>query len=192
MSIENLKEKIEKYQPYNEQEKVDKQTILEYINDFDNILTRDNKYAHFSGSAFVVNRDRTKMMVIHHNQFKSYTMPGGHADGENDLLKTAIRELQEETGIENIVPVDNDIFSLEIFAVNGHMKEGKWVSGHAHLNLLYILEADENEVTRIKPDENSDVKWVNIDDVVEIHIGDWTRKNYFNKAIKKLKEEHVN
>ncbi|MCL2354468.1 MAG: NUDIX hydrolase [Oscillospiraceae bacterium] len=191
MSIDNLKKKIERYQPYNEQEEGDKQLILEYMNDFDNILTRDNKYTHFTASSFIVNKERTKMMVIHHNQFKAYTIPGGHADGESDLLGTAIREAKEETGIENIVPVDNDIFSLEVFAIHGHMKNGKWVSSHTHLNLLYIFEADETEKIRIQEDENSDVKWVNIDNVAELHIGDWTRKYYINKAIDKLKEQYI-
>ena len=58
-----------------------------------------------------------------------------------------------------------EIFSLEIICVNGHIKRGKYVSSHVHLNLTYLLEVDENEILKIKEDENSDVKWVNIEDV---------------------------
>ena len=67
MSLADLKEKIEKYEPYNEQEKQDKEVMLEYINNFDNILTRDNKYGHFTASSWIVNKERNKVLMIYHN-----------------------------------------------------------------------------------------------------------------------------
>ncbi len=49
----NLKKQIEKYQPYNEQEEKDKQTMLKYINTFDDVLTRKNEFGHFTASSWV-------------------------------------------------------------------------------------------------------------------------------------------
>ena len=65
--IDNLKKNIEKYKSFNEQEEVDKRIILKYINDFDDVLTRQNEYGHFTSSAFVLNKERTKMIMIYHN-----------------------------------------------------------------------------------------------------------------------------
>ena len=145
-----LREKIENYKPYNKQEKNDKKIMLKYIDLFDDVLTRDNEFGHFTASAWVVNKERTKVLMIYHNIYKSWAWTGGHADGESNLLETAIRELKEETGVKNVKVLDDDIFSLEIVCVNGHVKRGKYVSSHVHLNLTYLLEADEKEELKIK------------------------------------------
>ena len=186
--IMELREKIEKYQPYNEQEEKDKQTMLKYIDTFDDVLTRNNEFGHFTTSSWVVNKEKTKVLMIYHNIYKSWAWTGGHADGESDLLKTAIRELKEETGVENVKVLNDDIFSLEIICVNGHVKRGKYVSSHVHLNLTYLLEVDENETLRVKEDENSGVKWVNIEDVEKVSTEKWVVGNVYKKINEKLKK----
>lgn len=183
-------EKIENYKPYNEQEEKDKQTMLQYIHTFDDVLTRNNEFGHFTASSWVVNKERTKVLMIYHNIYQSWAWTGGHADGEENLLSTAIRELKEETGVENVKVLDEDIFSLEIICVNGHVKKGKYVSSHVHLNLTYFLEVDEKEILRVKEDENSGVKWVNIEDVEKVSNEKWIVENVYKKLNEKLKIEH--
>lgn len=185
----NLKNQIENYKPYNEQEEKDKQTILKYIDTFDDVLTRNNEFAHFTASNWAINQDKTKVLMIYHNIYQSWAWTGGHADGESDLLKVAIRELKEETGAENVKVLNPDIFSLEILCVNGHVKNGKQVSSHVHLNLTYLLEVDENEVLRMKPDENSGVKWVKLEDVEKVSKEEWIRENIYRKLNEKLRRK---
>ena len=183
-----LREKIEKYVPYNEQEEKDKNTILKYMDAFEDTLTRNNEFGHFTASAWVVNKERTKVLMIYHNIYKSWAWTGGHADGESDLLSVAVREVKEETGVENVKVLDDDIFSLEIVCVNGHIKRGKYVSSHVHLNVTYLLEVDENETLRIKEDENSGVKWVPIDEVEVASSERWVKENVYRKLNEKLKK----
>lgn len=180
-------EEIKNYKPYNEQEEKDKEIMLDYINNFDNVLTRENEFGHFTASSWVLNKERTKVLMIYHNIYDSWAWTGGHADGDTNLLYTAMREVQEETGLKNIKPIQENIFSLEIICVNGHVKKGKYVSSHVHLNCTYLLEADENEKVSIKEDENSGVKWVPIEEVKNISKEKWIVENVYNKLNEKLK-----
>ncbi len=183
----NLKEQIENYKPYNEQEEKDKEIMLKYMNTFDDVLTRDNEFGHFTASSWAVNKERTKVLFVYHNIYKSWTWSGGHADGESDLLQTAIRELKEETGVKHIKPVTDDIFSLEIACVHGHVRREKYVASHVHLNLTYLLEVDENDTLTIQEDENSGVKWVKLEDIAKESSEPWMIEKVFNKLNEKLK-----
>ena len=190
MEIKDLQKQIEEYTPFNEQEEKDKELMLKYIKDFDNILTRDNEYAHFTASAYTVNKDRTKILLIHHNIYNAWTWEGGHADGSADLLATAIRELKEETGVKNVKKITDDIGSLEILCVWGHVRRGKYVSAHVHLNLTYLLEVDENEILISQPDENSGVKWMDLYEAAETGADHWVKENIWKKKLNKKLEEY--
>lgn len=182
-----LIEQLEKYQPVNEQEEKDKLFIISCLKQFDNIFSRENNLAHMTASAWVVNKNHDKVLMAYHNIYDSWSWLGGHADGETDLLRTAMREVSEESGIHNIHPVSDDIYSLEVLTVDGHIKRGEYVSSHLHLNVTYLIEADEDEILSIKPDENSGVKWFGLDEAIVASSEKWFRDNIYNKLNEKLK-----
>ena len=191
INIDNLKENLEKFIPYNEQEEVERKIMLKYINDFDDVLTRQNEYAHFTSSAFILNKERTKMLMIYHNIYKSWAWTGGHNDGDSNSLYVTIKEAKEETGLKNVRPIIDDIYSLEIITVNGHEKRGKYVGSHVHLNITHLLEADENEVVHIKEDENSGVKWVPINEILNATSEVWVRDRVYTKILNKMKKDGI-
>ncbi|MDZ5010277.1 NUDIX domain-containing protein, partial [Clostridium perfringens] len=154
----NWIKEIKEYKPYNDQEATDKEAILYSIDNFNNLLTRENPLAHITSSGYIVNKDKTKVLMIYHNIYNSWSWTGGHADGDDDLLYVAIKEAKEETGVKNIKALDSKIFSLDVLPVPAHIKRGKFVSSHLHLSVAYLLEADENDELIIKEDENSGVK----------------------------------
>ena len=191
INVDNLKQNIEKFEPYNEQEEVEKKIMLKYINDFDDVLTRQNEYGHFTSSAFVLNKERTKILMIYHKIYNSWAWTGGHSDGDSDLLYVAMKEAKEETGLKNVKPISENIYSLELITVNGHEKRGKYVGSHVHLNVTYILEADENEEIHIKEDENSGVKWFPIDKILEVSSEQWVKNRVYAKIIHKMKKDGI-
>jgi ADP-ribose pyrophosphatase YjhB (NUDIX family) len=115
------------------------------------LFSRENPVAHFTASAWVVNSQRTRVLLAHHNLYRSWSWLGGHADGQRDLLQTALREVREESGLRSVRPADPRPFSLEVLAVAGHVRRGAYVPSHLHLNVTYLLEADESEPLRPKP-----------------------------------------
>ena len=103
---------IENYEPYNEQEIKDKDLILKCIKLHDDILTRENTIAHITSSGYIVNKSRTKVLMIYHKIYKSWAWTGGHADGDSNLLHVAIKEAKEETGLKNVTPITETILGL--------------------------------------------------------------------------------
>ena len=111
---------------------------------------------------------------------------GGHADGEEDLAAVALREVREETGVRSARLLSEDIFSLESLTVDGHEKKGKYVPSHLHLNVTYLLEADEEETVRVKKDENSAVGWFSPEEAVEASSEPWFQERIYRKLNRKL------
>lgn len=184
----DIKRQLEDYVPYNEQEEKDKSVMLYLLETAQDIFSRENKTAHFSSSAWVLNKEHTKLLMIYHNIYDSWSWTGGHADSDRDLLAVALREAKEETGIEDIKAVMDSVFSIEILTVDGHEKRGEYVPSHLHLNVTYLLEADEEETLRIKPDENSGVKWFTLEEAETASSEPWMVERVYSKLNEKLRQ----
>ncbi len=181
-----LLESLRSYKPWNEQEAADRDEIVRQIERCPDIFTRKNRNAHMTASSWIVDPSRKKVLMVYHNIYDSWSWVGGHADGETDLLSVALREAREETGVLRVHPLSTDIYSLEILTVDGHEKRGKYVSSHLHLNLTYLLEADDSDPLTRKEDENSAVSWFSLEDAVRASTEPWFQKRIYPKLNAKL------
>ena len=172
-------EEIQSYIPGCEQEEKDKALMLKFLAENDDAFSRENKLAHMTASAWVLSPDGQKVVMCYHNIYKSWSWTGGHADGDTDLLAVAMREVEEETGLKTH-PVTEGIFSLESLTVEGHIKHGEYVSGHLHLNVTYLLQAEREEL-RAKDDENSDVKWFTPAEALAASTEPWMVERVYRK-----------
>ena len=161
-----FKEQIVAYKPDNEQEENEKRVVLKYIEQFpENILLRDNEFAHITSSGFIMNKALDKVLMIHHNIYNTWAWTGGHADGEEDLLTIAIKEAKEETGLTHIEPLTEEILSIDILPVWRHIKKEKPIATHLHLNVAYVLIADEQAPLKVNEDETSGVRWIPVSEI---------------------------
>lgn len=183
----NLRQEIENYIPFDEQEKKDKEQFLRFIDTFDDVLTRDNIFGHFSASAFLVNKKRNKMVVVYHIINDGWIYPGRHADGDDNLLSVAVREVEEETGLKAKI-LDENIYAIQSAPVKGHIKSGKYVSSHIHFDVLYLMEADDRSPLKYKENESKGVKWISFEEADDKTMCDFIRPIH-KKIIEKLKSK---
>lgn len=184
-----LLEQLERYEPYNEQEARDRALLLRALREEADVFTRENDRMHMTASAWVTNEAHDGVLMAYHNIYDSWAWLGGHADGEEDLLAVALREVREESGVKHARPASENIFSLEVLTVDGHEKRGAYVGSHLHLNVTYLLEADENDALFSKADENSGAAWFGLEDSLKASSEPWIRQRIYAKLNGKLKKQ---
>ena len=185
----SIRTDIENYRPWNEQEERDRRAILDFLDTAEKPFSRENTLAHMTASSWIVNRERTKVLLCYHNIYDSWSWTGGHADGNTDLLAVAVKEAIEETAVRSVRPVSEKIFSLEILTVDGHEKHSAYVSSHLHMNITYLLEADGDSELRVCEGENSAVRWFSLEEAPEASSEGWMIRRVYRKLNEKLFRE---
>jgi 8-oxo-dGTP pyrophosphatase MutT (NUDIX family) len=138
---------------------IEGQQIIEFItNNPNDWWSRTNIKGHVVGSAFIADKARTHTLLTHHAKLNKWLQLGGHCDIP-DVLKTALREASEESGISDISIVSHNIFDVDVHSI----PEGKEPT-HTHYDVRYLFEVDINS-SIIVSSESKDVKWIRLDEV---------------------------
>ena len=177
----NLKEELLKYQPFNQQEETDLNTMLELLDSGKELYDRNN-IAHFTASAWIVNKNRDKVLLAYHPIYHSWAWLGGHADNDTDLLRVCKKEIEEESGVTDLKMLYPTIYSIEILPVASHYRKGEYVPNHLHLNVTYLFEADSDDITVLR----EDAKWIKYSDIAEYSNETAFIDNIYNKLMAKL------
>lgn len=125
--------------------------------------------------------------MAYHNIYQSWAWLGGHADGNANLKQVILKEIEEESGLTDVEFLSNDVFSLEILTVDGHEKRGEYVSSHLHLNVTYLLETSTEAPIRIKADENSQIGWIDVNEISKKSTEKWFVDRIYSKLCEKVK-----
>jgi len=154
MHRQNLIDLLERYKPVNQQEMHSKLNMLDFINSNSACFERSNTEGHITASAWLLNNDLSQVLLLHHAKLDVWCQLGGHCDGEADVLSVAIKEAQEESGINNIVPVNREIFDLDIHpipAMRGDLP-------HYHYDVRFLLKVNSDEQV-IGNNESKAIRW---------------------------------
>ena len=155
----NYISQIKAFIPSTREEEGAKAEIMRKIGEQGDALLYRDAPAHFTSSALILNPERTKTLLIFHRQFQSWTYPGGHADGDRDLLGAALREAKEETGLCHVSPLSGEILSLDLLEVPESRKAGRLVPAHIHLSASFVLLAREEEPLHANLAETGGLSW---------------------------------
>lgn len=183
-----LYQQIKEYIPCNQQEENDRKVILNWMEHEQDLFTRNNEIAHFTASSWVTDLSHQYILMAYHNIYQSWSWLGGHSDGDEDLLHVAQKEILEESGLQEVHPLDGKIASIEILTVDGHIKRGKYVSSHLHINVTYLFEADMSQSIHKKEDENSAVAWFLKEEAVHKSVEPFFVECIYPKLNQRLEE----
>ena len=120
---------------------------------------RDHLPGHITASAWIVDESRKYALFTHHAKLNRWLQPGGHADGEEDVIAVATREAVEETG----VPVQ--LISTKILDIDIHpIPPRKDFPQHDHYDIRFLFQASKEEQFTVT-EESHDLAWVAIGDI---------------------------
>ena len=153
MKRNNLIKLLTEYEPsINEADA--KPKMLEFVQANPNCFERELAIGHITGSAWLLNREGDKALLMHHLKLNKWLQPGGHADGETDILSVAIKEAREESGINAIEPVMKNIFDLDIHEIPSNAKN----KAHFHYDVRFLLQVTSDE-RLVLNEEAHELKW---------------------------------
>ncbi len=156
-----LLEKLDSYQPFNETEMESAKKIRAFVSTHPECFERTYLEGHVTGSAWVVDTTGKRVLLTHHRKLNLWLQLGGHADGDPDTFRVALREAEEESGIKNLVPASKNIFDLDVHPIPAREKE----PAHFHYDIRFAFRAPENEFT--VGEESHDLAWIDIDRIAE-------------------------
>lgn len=160
MKRKSLQELLERYVSQYPEEKVYKRQMLEFINEHSDCFERSLQIGHITASAWLLSKDGSKALMLHHKKLDRWLQLGGHCDGDTDVLAVAIKEAQEESGIQDIKAVSRDLFDIDIHLIPANPKSGE--KAHYHYDVRFLLQVKSDEKV-VQNSESNELRWVNKD-----------------------------
>jgi 8-oxo-dGTP pyrophosphatase MutT (NUDIX family) len=147
------------HRPKNAREEGALRAITTFVTANRDCLKRTLLPGHVTGSAWVVSEDGCFVVLLHHGKLGRWLQPGGHADGDPDIARVALREAREETALRSIRLDGHGIFDVDVHAIPARGSE----PAHLHYDVRFLFRADRAEVPT-PSDESHDARWVALED----------------------------
>ncbi len=147
---------LQDYQPTPEEAQF-KTDMLTFIKEHEECFERTLERGHITASAWLLSKDHSHALLLHHKKLNRWFQLGGHCDGDSDVLAVAIKEAQEESGIVGIAPValEPTIFDIDIHWIPEH----KEVKGHWHYDVRFLLQVTTDEQI-VQNHESNELRWI--------------------------------
>jgi len=133
---------------------------------------------HVTGSAWILDQSGEKTLLTHHRKLNLWLQPGGHADGNSDVLAVAMQECLEETGLTSLLPVESGIFDLDIHGIPARKED----PAHFHYDVRFLVR-DTGGGDFIVSEESHDLAWVPLDRL-EDYTTEWSMRRMRDKALR--------
>lgn len=140
--------------------------FLQFLASADEVFERSHAPGHFTGSAWLVSADGERVLLTHHRKLGRWLQLGGHADGDPDLARVALREAEEESGLGCLV-VEPEIFDLDRHLIPARGEE----PAHWHFDVRFVVRATGSEAFAVG-EESLDLAWRPIRSIAQDPLAD--------------------
>ncbi len=152
---QNLIQLLTAYSPDNAEELAFKRRILDFVNKNKDCFERTLQEGHITGSAWLLNKEGSHALLMHHTKLDRWFQLGGHCDGNPNVCEVALKEAQEESGIQSIKPVESTIFDIDVHLIPARKDEPE----HYHHDIRFLLQVTNDEEI-IQNKESKELRWI--------------------------------
>lgn len=160
MSRANILELLRAHTATTEHEAGSLARMIAFVEAHEDCCERSFSEGHLTGSAWIVDESGERALLTLHRKLGLWLQLGGHADGDTDLLRVAMREAEEESGLNEIAPVTRAIFDVDVHEIPARKSE----AAHLHYDVRFLLRARSAESLRVS-DESIDLRWVGPEEI---------------------------
>ncbi len=134
--------------------------FVNLISNFQNSFERSLEFGHITGSAWITDAQGKSALLVHHKKLNRWLQPGGHADGDENILNVATKEAREETGLQSLILHSKDIFDIDTHTIPAY----KNTPAHEHYDIRFHFVADPSETYTVSHESNK-LAWVSMEKI---------------------------
>ncbi len=162
MHRKNILNLLQEYLVQHKDEENITKRFIKFVEENSECFNRTLLKGHLTGSAWLLNKNRTHVLLTHHKKLNKWLQLGGHADGDSDILNVAIKEVEEESGLTDLTMISNGIFDLDAHLIPARKDEPE----HYHYDVRFAFVTNGNE-NYIVSNESFDLQWIKLDDITK-------------------------
>lgn len=163
MHRKNILELLAAYTPCDSRDAQQRDKIREFVEAHSDCFERSLLEGHVTGSCWLMNAELDSVLLTHHRKLDRWMQLGGHADGDSNILRVALKEAGEESGVSGIVALRPDIFDLDIHTIPARAD----VPAHLHYDIRFVLLAPKGCELSVS-EESHQIAWVAIEDLEKL------------------------
>ena len=158
--MQNTVQLLTDYRPLTLQEQEYRARMIAFLTEHgDDAFKRELLIGHMTASAFILNQEQTHFLLMHHKKLNKWLQPGGHCDGNTNVLEVALKEAREESGIAHLAPLTDDIFDIDIHEI----PEYKGIPAHLHYDIRFLLTTVDTDQF-VQNEESHELRWFSFDE----------------------------
>ena len=166
MSRQIILNLLDRYQPNDPGQLRIKAKMINFVQTHADCFERELELGHMTASAWLLNAVGDQVLLTHHKKLNKWLQLGGHADGDPDLLQVAIKEAQEESGIQHIEAISRGVFDIDVHPIPARKNEPE----HDHWDVRFLLRVTDPAAQYVVSDESHDLRWFTHSELAALEV----------------------